>query len=105
MPLAEVLPDAVIDVADAATTVTGLTLDSRTVQPGDLYAALPGHQTHGARFAEMAVAAGAVAILTDADGAMSCDGVGVPVVVIERPRERLGEIAARVYGDPARTCN
>ncbi|MCX6433608.1 MAG: UDP-N-acetylmuramoyl-L-alanyl-D-glutamate--2,6-diaminopimelate ligase [Actinobacteria bacterium] len=101
MSLAKVLPDALIDVADAATAITGLTLDSRTVLPGDLYAALPGHQTHGARFAGMAVAAGAVAILTDVAGAALCAGAGVPVVVIERPREQLGEIAARVYGDPA----
>jgi UDP-N-acetylmuramoyl-L-alanyl-D-glutamate--2,6-diaminopimelate ligase len=29
--------------------VTGVCLDSRAVQPGDLYAALPGGHTHGAR--------------------------------------------------------
>jgi UDP-N-acetylmuramoyl-L-alanyl-D-glutamate--2,6-diaminopimelate ligase len=99
--LAEVLPSAVIGLEDGATVVTGITLDSRTVVPGDLYAALPGHQTHGARFAHSALAAGAVAIVTDAAGAPECDGLGLPVVVIERPRERLGEIAARVYGNPA----
>ena len=31
--------------------MTGVTLDSRRVRPGDLYAALPGFTTHGARFA------------------------------------------------------
>ena len=30
--------------------VTGITLDSRAVRPGDLYAALPGARTHGADF-------------------------------------------------------
>ena len=38
------------------------------MRPGDLYAALPGFSTHGARFAAQAVAAGAVAILTDPAG-------------------------------------
>ena len=49
--------------------VSGVTLDSRRVVPGDLYVGLPGQATHGARFAAAAVAAGAVAILTDAEGA------------------------------------
>ncbi|MDP9395519.1 MAG: Mur ligase domain-containing protein, partial [Actinomycetota bacterium] len=45
--------------------VTGITHDSRAVAPGDVYAALPGARTHGARFAEQAAQAGAVAALTD----------------------------------------
>jgi UDP-N-acetylmuramoyl-L-alanyl-D-glutamate--2,6-diaminopimelate ligase len=98
--LVEVLPGEVIGTV-GATVITGITLDSRAVVPGDLYAALPGHQTHGARFAESAVAAGAVAIVTDAAGAPDCDGLGIPVVVIAQPRARLGEIAATVYGHPA----
>ncbi|MFY9933688.1 MAG: Mur ligase domain-containing protein, partial [Streptosporangiaceae bacterium] len=43
---------------------SGLTLDSRSVQPGDLYVALPGTRVHGAAFCADAVAAGAVAVLT-----------------------------------------
>ncbi|MFT4225240.1 Mur ligase domain-containing protein, partial [Micropruina sp.] len=38
--------------------VTGVTLDSRAVRPGDVYAALPGQRTHGARFAAEAVRRG-----------------------------------------------
>ena len=48
--------------------VTGVTLDSRVVVPGDLYVALPGTKVHGAAFCADAVAAGAVAVLTDPDG-------------------------------------
>jgi UDP-N-acetylmuramoyl-L-alanyl-D-glutamate--2,6-diaminopimelate ligase len=81
--------------------VSGVTLDSRGVLPGDLYAALPGHVTHGARYAGAAVAAGAVAVLTDAEGGELCAGVSVPVFVIEEPRGALGEVAARIYGKPA----
>ena len=83
-------------------TVTGVSLDSRAVLPGDLYAALPGHITHGASFAAVAVAAGAAAILTDAAGAAECEALGVPVLVVDRPRLVLGVVAAYVYGEPAR---
>ncbi|HJX43708.1 MAG TPA: Mur ligase domain-containing protein, partial [Geodermatophilus sp.] len=53
---------------DAGTAVTGVTLASTEVLPGDLYAALPGARTHGARYAADAAARGAVAVLTDPAG-------------------------------------
>jgi UDP-N-acetylmuramoyl-L-alanyl-D-glutamate--2,6-diaminopimelate ligase len=85
--------------------VTGVTLDSRRVRPGDLYAALPGFTTHGARFAAQAQAAGAAGILTDPSGADligRAGGIGVPVLVVEDPRGVLGAVSAWVYGEPAR---
>jgi UDP-N-acetylmuramoyl-L-alanyl-D-glutamate--2,6-diaminopimelate ligase len=88
--------------AGSEVLVSGVTLDSRAVLPGDLYAALPGRLTHGARFARAAVDAGAVAVLTDADGAGLYAGAGVPVFVVDHPRQVLGSVAARVYGEPAR---
>jgi UDP-N-acetylmuramoyl-L-alanyl-D-glutamate--2,6-diaminopimelate ligase len=100
VPLAAVLPDGV-RVLGSSVEVTGITLDSRSVRPGDVYAALPGHQTHGARFAADAVASGAVAVITDAEGLAACGGLGVPVVVLEEPRRSLGGIASAVYGDPS----
>ncbi len=80
--------------------VTGVTLDSRAVRPGDLYAALPGARAHGADFAAQAASAGAVALLTDAAGRdrMAAAGVDLPVVLVEAPRSVLGAVAARVYG-------
>ncbi|HRA06040.1 MAG TPA: UDP-N-acetylmuramoyl-L-alanyl-D-glutamate--2,6-diaminopimelate ligase [Propionicimonas sp.] len=82
--------------------VTGVSLSSRAVRPGDLYVALPGASTHGARFAGQAVDAGAVAILTDADGAELARAaqVGVPVVVLPHPRAELARISVAVYGHP-----
>lgn len=79
----------------------GVSLDSRSVRPGDLYAALPGFTTHGAAFARQAVDNGAAAILTDSAGARDTRGVDVPVVVVDDPRAVLGEVASYVYGDPA----
>jgi UDP-N-acetylmuramoyl-L-alanyl-D-glutamate--2,6-diaminopimelate ligase len=80
--------------------VTGVTLDSRAVQPGDLYAALPGARAHGATFAPQAAAAGAVAALTDALGAdlLRESGVDLPALVVAEPRAVLGAAAAHIYG-------
>jgi UDP-N-acetylmuramoyl-L-alanyl-D-glutamate--2,6-diaminopimelate ligase len=85
-------------VRDAA--VTGVTHDSRKVQPGDLFAALPGALTHGVEFVAQAEVAGAAAILTDPDGAGRLSAE-LPVLAVEDPRSRLGELAACIYGRPA----
>jgi UDP-N-acetylmuramoyl-L-alanyl-D-glutamate--2,6-diaminopimelate ligase len=82
--------------------LSGVTLDSRAVRPGDLYAALPGTRTHGAAYSDQAVAAGAVAILTDPDGRDRASRTGLPVFVVSNPRERLGDVSCWIYGDPSR---
>ncbi|MGL5858262.1 MAG: UDP-N-acetylmuramoyl-L-alanyl-D-glutamate--2,6-diaminopimelate ligase [Angustibacter sp.] len=87
-------------------TVRGVTLDSRSVHPGDLYAALPGTRVHGADFVGDAVRAGAAAVLTDPDGARRIASVAglaarPAVLVADDPRAVLGQVCARVYGDPA----
>jgi UDP-N-acetylmuramoyl-L-alanyl-D-glutamate--2,6-diaminopimelate ligase len=82
-------------------TVSGVTHDSRRVEPGDLYAALPGSQHHGAAFCDDAADAGAVAVLTDPDGKSLAAHCGLPVFVVADPRARLGEVASWVYGDPS----
>ncbi len=88
-------------LGDVGTTVvTGCTLDSRAVQPGDLYAALPGARAHGADFAAAAVAGGAVAVLTDERGAAAVAACGVPVLVADDPRAVLGAVARWVHADP-----
>ncbi|MEM9754472.1 MAG: UDP-N-acetylmuramoyl-L-alanyl-D-glutamate--2,6-diaminopimelate ligase [Pseudomonadota bacterium] len=76
--------------------VTGLALDSRKVTQGSLFAALPGSQVHGARFAAGALAAGAAAILTDAEGARILGGElgGAALVAVEEPRAALAQAAA-----------
>ena len=97
------LPLTALDAAAPADLlVTGVTHDSRQVRPGDLYLALPGAVTHGARFAAAAAEAGAVAIMTDDDGLALAGEVAIPVLRLPDPRSRLGEIAATVYGHPAR---
>jgi len=87
--------------AGSGPSVTGVTHDSRSVRPGDLYAALPGGTVHGARFCADAATAGAVAVLTDPAGREAAIATGLPVFVVADPRARLGEVAAWIYGEPS----
>ena len=80
--------------------VNGVTLDSRAVRPGDLYAALPGARAHGADFGAQVADAGAAGVLTDADGVarLRAAGVELPVITVDAPRSVLGAISAHIYG-------
>lgn len=95
LPLAHVLPTA----SDAV--ITGVSLDSRHVEPGDLYVGLAGTSTHGARYARQAQDAGAVAVLTDAIGRDLCADLTIPVIVVDDPRAVTAAVAAKVYGRPS----
>ncbi|GAA3370373.1 UDP-N-acetylmuramoyl-L-alanyl-D-glutamate--2,6-diaminopimelate ligase [Streptomyces sannanensis] len=100
-PLAE-LATRLGTESPGAGEVTGITHDSRAVRPGDLYAALPGARFHGADFAAQAAGLGAAAVLTDPSGAERAAVTGLPVLVTEDPRGRMGELAAEIYGHPGR---
>ncbi|MHA7270356.1 UDP-N-acetylmuramoyl-L-alanyl-D-glutamate--2,6-diaminopimelate ligase [Arthrobacter sp. HLT1-20] len=102
--LAALLGAALSHPADTASAqrVSGVSLDSRAICPGDLYVALPGAKTHGAQFAASAVASGAVAILTDDAGTRLLAGAsGVPVLTVADARAATGVVAATVYGTAA----
>lgn len=94
---------AVTAPADEA-GIRGITLDSRRVAEGDLYAALPGANFHGAQFATSALEAGAVAVLTDQTGhdLARADGVEAPIVVVPDVRAILGGASSWIYGHPSR---
>ena len=86
--------DATIDPQADAVVVTGLAMDSRAVKPGDLFFALSGQNTDGARFVDAAIAAGAVAIAGDHPP----QGVArVPFVRTPNPRRELAQAAAKLY--------
>ena len=103
-PLPELL-DAVVGLTARGpvdgVSVSGCTLDSRAVQPGDLYAALPGARAHGADFVQQAADLGAAAVLTDQAGADRAAATGLPVLVADDPRRVLGAVAGWVHDDPA----
>ncbi len=83
--------------------ITGLSVDSRQVKPGHLFAALPGTKTHGGDFIQYALRMDAAAILTDREGAEIATDVlassGVALVVTEDPRLALSYAAALWFED------
>ncbi len=102
VPLAQVaaaLGDPVPAAADLV--VRGITVDSRKVLPGDLFAALPGAEVHGAHFVQQARAAGAVAVLTDPAGAAVIGDHAPPLLIVDDPRSLVGIAAAEIYGHPS----
>ncbi len=63
-------------------SVNGVSLDSRTVQPGDVFFALPGSRTHGARYISRAFERGATCVITDSSWRQSCDAdIPIPAVI------------------------
>ena len=83
-------------------TITGLTVDSRAVKKGMLFAALPGVKVHGASFIGTALAQGATAILTDSKGAaLAADELAASdaaVIVAQDPRQTLAQTASLWFG-------
>lgn len=79
--------------------VSGLTADSRAVEPGFLFAALPGSRADGRAFIPDALARGAVAVLAPPDSRLPSEGGrAVPLIADANPRRRLALMAARFYG-------
>ena len=77
--------------------VTGVTLSTGDLRPGDLYVGVQGQHRHGAEFAGQAREGGAVALLTDARGAELARDSGLPVVLVDDPRAALGDVSAWVH--------
>lgn len=76
--------------------VTGLSWDSRTVQSGHLFFAIPGRRADGHAFIPEAVGRGAVAVV----GERSLEGLSVPYVQVKSAREALARAACAFYGHP-----
>ncbi len=84
----------------AGGTVTGLTVDSRAVRPGDLFAALPGEHVDGTRFAAAALAAGATAALVPTGADVPAE---LPRVEVDDVLAALGAVARVVRDRSAAT--
>lgn len=93
-------PPLPADGADALDReVTGLSYDSRTLKPGEVFVAISGFHVDGARFIAQAFARGApAAIMNDTQEAPG----GGPCIVVPDTRAALATLAAAWYGRPAR---
>ena len=79
----------------ARVRVTGISIDSRTVKPGDLFVAIKGDRFDGHDFTEQAAANGAVACVCGWGGVGATDdGRGVVRLRVENTVEALGRLAA-----------
>ncbi|MDG1530820.1 MAG: UDP-N-acetylmuramoyl-L-alanyl-D-glutamate--2,6-diaminopimelate ligase [Paracoccaceae bacterium] len=82
--------------------ITGLSVDSRLVKDGHLFAALPGVTAHGGDFIQYALRQGAAAILTDQKGAeiakKEIEASGAALVIAQDPRQALAFAATLWFG-------
>ena len=82
---------------DPATPVSGVTQDTRRLEPGDLFVAVPGLERDGLEFVPQAIARGAAAIAAETP----LEGVS-PLVVVSSARRALADLSAAYYGHPSR---
>jgi UDP-N-acetylmuramoyl-L-alanyl-D-glutamate--2,6-diaminopimelate ligase len=80
--------------------ITGVSQSSENIEEGDIFIALPGDKTHGARFAADAIKNGARAVLTDSAGAELI--TGIPVLITNNPRRSAGILSAWFHSEPMR---
>lgn len=83
--------------ADPDMEITGMTFDSRKVQPGDLFMAVSGFATDGNRFIPGAMEKGAAVVVTARQPEQD-----VPCAVVESDRLAMAQIAANLYDHPAK---
>ncbi|MHB1652118.1 MAG: UDP-N-acetylmuramoyl-L-alanyl-D-glutamate--2,6-diaminopimelate ligase [Desulfitobacteriaceae bacterium] len=97
------LGQLVVGIKDAAssgdmqTLITGIAMDSRAVEPGDLFVCVPGFKVDGHAFAEKAVAAGAAALVVERFLPLD-----IPQVKVVDSRKVLGPLASEIYGYPCK---
>ncbi len=87
--------------------ILGLSLDSRQTGTGDAFIALNGAVQHGIGHAKQAITNGAAAVIYDPLGvdAQAIGSLSVPSVGLVDLAQKLGEIAARFYGNPSQAMN
>ncbi len=106
LTVAPTLADVLRGYVDAPPLpLTGITCDSRAIEPGALFLACRGARRHGIDYAVAAEAAGAAAVAYDSSTALPPPGIGIPVLAVEHLGDELGEIANRYYGFPSHRLN
>jgi UDP-N-acetylmuramoyl-L-alanyl-D-glutamate--2,6-diaminopimelate ligase len=97
--------------SEADRTITGMSLDSREIQPGDLFLACTGLSVDGAKFIDAAISNGAVAVLWEIQAGIQSipltyrsklNGDAVPVIAVTDLSQQAGILADRFYGQPSR---
>ncbi|MGL4315805.1 MAG: UDP-N-acetylmuramoyl-L-alanyl-D-glutamate--2,6-diaminopimelate ligase [Pseudomonas sp.] len=97
MPLNQLLPQA-----SSSVLIRELSLDSRTVRPGDLFLAVPGLLQDGRAHIADAIARGVAAVAYEAEGSTVVSAKGAELVALKGLANQLSAIAGRFYGEPSR---
>ena len=85
---------------DTGVEITGVNIDSRRIEAGHLFVAIPGTQTDGHKYIPKAIELGAAAILCEQMPEEQAEGV--TYVVVESTESVVGIVATHFFGDPSR---
>jgi UDP-N-acetylmuramoyl-L-alanyl-D-glutamate--2,6-diaminopimelate ligase len=96
--LSEIIKEIEVQASsgDTQILIKGIAMDSRKVQPGDIYACVPGFKVDGHDYAATAVASGAAALVVERFLPLD-----VPQIKVANVRQVLGPIAAVIFGCPS----
>ena len=102
MKLIELLKhvNVVNTLGDTGVEITGVNIDSRRIEKGHLFVAIPGTQTDGHKYIPKAIELGAAAILCEQMPEEQVEGV--TYVVVESTESAVGLVATQFFGDPSR---
>ena len=87
-------------LGDTEIEITGVNIDSRRIEAGHLFVAIPGTQTDGHKFIPKAIEQGAVAVLCEYFP--NKREPGVTYIAVDSTEDCVGEVATQFYGDPSR---
>ena len=94
MTVAEAAQALQVDDCNSDMLFTGISTDSRTVKPRDLFIALTGENFDGFQFVASAVEKGAVAVIVKQQSGCANLAATLPVIQVEDTRLALGKLAA-----------
>ena len=101
MKLSELLKNVEVlnSLGDADVDITGVNIDSRRIEKGHLFVAIPGTQTDGHNFIPKAIEQGAAAVLCEYFPNTRVPGI--TYIVVESTEDAVGKVATVFYGEPS----
>ena len=101
MKLSELLKNVEVlnSLGDADVDITGVNIDSRRIEKGHLFVAIPGTQTDGHNFIPKAIEQGAAAVLCEYFPNTRVPGI--TYIAVESTEDAVGKVATVFYGEPS----
>jgi UDP-N-acetylmuramoyl-L-alanyl-D-glutamate--2,6-diaminopimelate ligase len=103
--LATLLPELALPPAVAMRAVTGVALDSRRINTGEVFVALQGGRVDGQKFISDAINRGAVAVLVESTLQQKAGSLhleqDVPIIAVADLAARVSSIASKAYAEPS----